>query len=118
MERTVLRRVPRVSHRVGAKRNHAAVLNCADLALKQRPMPDPKLLEEISAKFAALLAASPAKDVEKNFRALLAATLARFDLATREEFDVQRELLARTREKLVTLEARVAELEGKLGHDG
>ena len=63
-------------------------------------------------------AASPAKDAEKNFRALLAATLARFDLVTREEFDVQRDLLARTRERLVALETRVAELESKLGHGG
>jgi len=81
-------------------------------------MVDPKLREEIFAKFAALVAASPAKDAEKNFRALLAATLARFDLVTREEFDVQRELLARTREKLTALEARLAELEAGLGGDG
>ncbi len=81
-------------------------------------MLDAKLKEEISAKFAALLAASPAKDLEKNFRALVSSTLARLDLVTREEFDVQRDLLARTREKLTALEARVAELERLLGPRG
>lgn len=78
-------------------------------------MLDPKLMDEISAKFAALLAASPAKDMERNFRAFMSATFARLDLVTREEFDTQRELLARTREKLATLEARVAELENRFG---
>lgn len=81
-------------------------------------MPDPKLLEEISAKFAALVAASPAKDLEKNFRALLTGALGRLDLVTREEFELQRDLAARAREKLVALEARVAELEAKLGGPG
>ncbi len=70
-----------------------------------------KLLDEMSARVSALLAASPAGDVEKNLRALLASVFAKLDLVTREEFDVQREVLGRTREKLTALEARVAELE-------
>jgi ubiquinone biosynthesis accessory factor UbiK len=80
-------------------------------------MLDSKLRDEIAAKFAALLAASPAKDIEKNFRALIASTLARLDLVTREEFDVQRDLLAKTRERMTAFESRLAELEGKLGRD-
>jgi hypothetical protein len=60
---------------------------------------------------AEFLAASPARDLEKNFRALLTAGLARLDVVTREEFDVQARLLRRTLEKLAQLEARVAELE-------
>jgi len=76
-------------------------------------MPDPKFLEEIAAKFSALIAASPAKDVEKNARALLSGAFARLDLVTREEFDIQRELLDRSREKLAQLESRVAELEAR-----
>lgn len=76
-------------------------------------MLDPKLVEEITGKFAALMAASPARDFEKNVRALLTSALDRLDLVTREEFDVQRELLGRSREKLAQLEARIAELEGK-----
>ena len=78
-------------------------------------MPDPKFLEDIAAKFSALIAASPAKDVEKNARALLTGAFARLDLVARDEFDIQRELLDRTREKLARLEARVAELEAKAG---
>jgi len=69
----------------------------------------------MSARMAELLAASPARDVEKNFRALVAAALGRLDLVTREEFDVQAKLLARARERIVALEARVAELERRLG---
>ncbi|MDK9724186.1 MAG: accessory factor UbiK family protein [Sterolibacteriaceae bacterium MAG5] len=76
-------------------------------------MLDPKLVEEITGKFAALMAASPAKDFERNVRALLVSALDRLDLVTREEFDIQRELLGRSREKLAQLEARIAELEGK-----
>jgi len=78
-------------------------------------MLDPKLVEEISAKFSALMAASPAADVERNLRAFFTGALARLDLVTREEFDVQRELLARTREKLQALEARLTELESRSG---
>lgn len=78
-------------------------------------MLDPKLLDELSGKFAALLAASPARDIEKNLRALATSTLARFDLVTREEFDLQREALARARDRLAVLEAQVAALEQRLG---
>lgn len=74
-------------------------------------MLNPKLLDEMSARVSALLAASPAGDVEKNLRALLSSVFAKLDLVTREEFDVQREVLSRTREKLTALETRVAELE-------
>lgn len=53
------------------------------------------------------------EDVEKNFRAALSATFAKLDLVTREEFDVQTQVLHRTREKLEALEKRVTELEAK-----
>lgn len=72
---------------------------------------DQKLLEEINEKIRAVVAQSPAADIEKNLRAMLAGLFARLDLVTREEFDVQRQVLARTREKLEQLEARLAELE-------
>jgi BMFP domain-containing protein YqiC len=54
------------------------------------------------------------EDVEKNVRTLLQGTFARLDLVTREEFDVQSRVLARTREKLEQLEQQVAELERKI----
>jgi BMFP domain-containing protein YqiC len=50
-------------------------------------------------------------DLESNFRAVLRASLAKLDLVTREEFEVQEAVLARTREKLEALEARLEELE-------
>ncbi|MDO8932341.1 MAG: accessory factor UbiK family protein [Rhodocyclaceae bacterium] len=74
-------------------------------------MLDPKFLESISAQISAALAASPAADIEKNLRALLVAQFAKLDLVTREDFEVQKELLARSRERLAALEARLAELE-------
>ena len=58
-------------------------------------------------------APTPAGEIEKNLRAALAGAFARLDLVTREEFDVQREVLARTRAKLEALEARAAELEAR-----
>jgi len=51
------------------------------------------------------------QDIEKNIRAALSATFAKLDLVTREEFDVQTQVLHRTREKLEALELRVADLE-------
>ena len=70
-----------------------------------------KLLDELGATIKEVVANSPVRDIEKNMRAMLAATFARLDLVTRQEFDVQSEVLARTREKLEQLEARLAELE-------
>ena len=70
-----------------------------------------RFLDQLNKKVSELIAASPAKDVEKNLRALLSNAFSRLDLVTREEFDVQQEVLGRTREKLRQLEARVAEME-------
>ena len=74
-------------------------------------MLDPKTLEEIGAKMSALLANSPAKDIEKNAKAVISGLLGKLDLVTREEFDIQAQVLARTRERLQALEARVEALE-------
>ena len=74
-------------------------------------MPDPKIIEELGNRLSALIAASPAADIEKNARALLSGFFAKLDLVTREEFDIQVQLLQRTREKLKALEERVAHLE-------
>jgi BMFP domain-containing protein YqiC len=77
-------------------------------------MSQTSLLEDLSERIRDFLAASPAKDLEKNLRALLAAAFARLDLATREEFELQTRVLSRTREKLAELERRVVELEARL----
>ena len=74
-------------------------------------MADQRLLDEINDKVKAILAQSPAADIEKHMRAMLTALFSRLDLVTREEFDVQSQVLARTREKLSQLEAKLADLE-------
>ncbi len=72
---------------------------------------DSKLLDDLNRRVRELVDASPAKDIEKNLRAMMNSTFSRLDLVTREEFDIQQEVLRRTREKLQALEARLAELE-------
>jgi ubiquinone biosynthesis accessory factor UbiK len=72
-----------------------------------------KLFQDVSARFSELIANSPARDLEKNARALLSGVFSRLDLVTREEFDVQTEVLRRTRDKLEQLEAKIAELESQ-----
>lgn len=69
------------------------------------------LFDELTSRISQLAATSPAGDLEKNARALATGLLSRLDLVTREEFDVQKELLARARDQIRTLEARIAQLE-------
>lgn len=81
-------------------------------------MQNQRFFDEINERVRAVLAQSPAADIEKNMRAMLTSLFSRLDLVTREEFDVQREVLARTRQKLTELEAKVAELESRLKDSG
>jgi ubiquinone biosynthesis accessory factor UbiK len=74
-----------------------------------------RFLSELSARLAELAASNPAKDLEKNVRALLSSAFTRLELVSREEYDVQVEVLARAYEQLAALEARVAELESRQG---
>jgi len=71
-------------------------------------METPAFIEDLQQRIAAMLAGTPAADLQKNLKALLAQQFARLDLVTREEFDIQRDLLARAREKIDALEARLA----------
>lgn len=70
-------------------------------------------LDELAKRIGQAIDASPARDVEKNVKALLQASLQRLDLVPREEFEVQTQVLLRTREKLEALESRVAQLEAR-----
>jgi BMFP domain-containing protein YqiC len=77
-------------------------------------MIDPKILDELSKRFVEAIPSGIRQlqnEVEKNFHATLQATFAKMDLVTREEFDVQQGVLARTRAKLEELEKQVAVLE-------
>ena len=72
-----------------------------------------KTLDELATRIGQAVAASPAKDIEKNVKAMLHGSLARLDVVSREEFDTQAAVLAKTREKLEQLEARVAQMEAR-----
>ena len=72
------------------------------------------IFTDLQSKINEALESSPAKDLEKNVKAMMTQGFAKLDLVTREEFDIQTQVLAKTREKLELLEKRVAELEAKL----
>ncbi len=80
-------------------------------------MIEKRLLDELGSRLGEAMRASPVQDLEKNLRALLVAFFDRFDLVAREDFEVQKKLLARAQEKLLALEARIAELEARAGGD-
>jgi BMFP domain-containing protein YqiC len=80
-------------------------------------MLDLRGLDDLAQRLTALLppgAEAASDDLRKAFRATLEAGIARLDLVTREEFDVQRAVLLKTREKLEALERQLAELEARL----
>ena len=76
-------------------------------------MIDRSLFDELNERIGEALRNSPAQDIERNLRALLAAWLDRLDLVLREDFEVQKKLLERAQAKLAELEARIAELEAR-----
>ncbi len=87
----------------------------ASLAIVWR-MIDPKLIDELTTRLSATMPSgiqALQADVVKNMRATLESGLAKLDLVTREEFEVQSAVLARTREKLAGLEAQIKALEEK-----
>jgi BMFP domain-containing protein YqiC len=73
-----------------------------------------QFFNDMQAKVQQALENSPAKDIEKNIKAMMSQGFAKLDLVTREEFDIQAHVLAKTRSKLEDLEARVAALEAQL----
>ena len=77
--------------------------------------PAADLLNTLTQKLSDILKQSPAKDIEANLKAGLTSMLTKLDMVSREEFDVQSAVLARTREKLALLETRLSELEKKQG---
>jgi BMFP domain-containing protein YqiC len=70
-----------------------------------------QMIEELSSKLRETLAKSPVGDLDKNIHALLQSAFTKLALVSREEFDVQTEVLRRTREKLEALEKKLTELE-------
>ena len=74
-------------------------------------MLDPKMFEEFTQRVSGLIANSPAADIEKNVRSMMSGFFSKLDLVTREEFDTQANVLARTRQLVDQLSARLDELE-------
>lgn len=71
------------------------------------------IASDMQSKVSDAIRQSPAKDLEKNVRGLMTQGFQKLDLVTREEFDLQMQVLSRTRAKLEELEAKVAALENK-----
>jgi ubiquinone biosynthesis accessory factor UbiK len=76
-------------------------------------MIDKRLFDELNERMADALRQSPAADLEKNLRAMLASWFDRLELVSREDFDVQKKLLERAQSKLAELETRLAEMESR-----
>ena len=76
-------------------------------------MLDPKMFEDFTQRVSGLIANSPAADIEKNVRSMMSSFFSKLDLVTREEFDTQANVLARTRQLVDQLTARLDELENK-----
>ncbi|PIT38468.1 accessory factor UbiK family protein [Snodgrassella alvi] len=76
-----------------------------------------KFFDDISEKLGDTISNSPIKDMEKNVKSMLGSAFNRMDLITREEFDIQQQVLLKTREKLAELESRVIALETLLAQN-
>jgi hypothetical protein len=115
------------SHRFGASAREACIDREQDLTrggrllmlrISTRPgiAMDPKIIDDLARRLAGAVPESLnalKRDLETNFKSVLQSGLARLDLVTRDEFDVQAGVLRRTREKLEALEARIKELEAE-----
>jgi BMFP domain-containing protein YqiC len=73
----------------------------------------PTFINDLQTKINQAIQNSPAKDIEKNMKTLLTQGFSKLDLVTREEFDIQAQVLAKTRAKLEALELKVAEMEAR-----
>jgi ubiquinone biosynthesis accessory factor UbiK len=91
-----------------------AVLAMHQNSAKGRFMNTKQFFDELQAKINQIIDSSPAKDIEKNVRALLTQGFAKLDLVTREEFEVQALQLSKMQERFEALEKRVEELEARL----
>jgi len=76
-------------------------------------MIDRRLFDDLGERINQAFRSSPAQDIEKNVRALLASWFDRMDLVLREDFEVQKKVLESAQARLAALEARVAELESR-----
>ena len=92
-----------------------ALPQCEQGSAKVPEMTDKRPFDDLGGRIQEALRNSPAQDLEKNLRALLASWFDRMDLVLREDFEVQKKLLERAEQKLVELENRLRELESRSG---
>lgn len=81
-------------------------------------MNNSNFFSDLQGKINQALESGPAKDIERNVKAAMTSGFAKLDLVTREEFEIQAQVLAKTRAKLEALELRVIELEARFGATG
>ncbi len=84
-------------------------------AEREMDMSNSNFFSDLQGKINQALESGPAKDIERNVKAAMTSGFSKLDLVTREEFDIQAQVLAKTRTKLEALELRVSELEARLG---
>jgi ubiquinone biosynthesis accessory factor UbiK len=101
-----------ITVRRGAQAKQNLHIFCAAKGNRMKQPND--VFNDLQSRVSDLLKNSPARDVERNVRAMLSQGFSKLDLVTREEFDAQTQVLVRTRQRLEELERRVAELEQKL----
>jgi BMFP domain-containing protein YqiC len=87
---------------------------CAGADLTKEQIDMNNFFNDLQGKINQAIESSPAKDIERNVKAMMTQGFSKLDLVTREEFDIQAQVLAKTRAKLEALEVRVAELEARL----
>ena len=87
----------------------------ATSAEREMGMNNSNFFSDLQGKINQALESGPAKDIERNVKAAMTSGFSKLDLVTREEFDIQAQVLAKTRTKLEALELRVIELEARLG---
>ena len=98
-----------------AHQNHAIIApNGCAYAQRKITMDMNSFFTDLQSKINSAIENSPAKDIEKNVKSMMTQGFSKLDLVTREEFDIQNQVLAKTRAKLEALELRLAALEEKL----
>ncbi len=70
-----------------------------------------KIIDQINEQFNGIVKNNPLTDIEANFKTILLSVLEKLDLVTRDEFDIQQQVLIKTREKVEQLEQKIKQLE-------
>ncbi len=75
-----------------------------------------KILDELQSKLGQIMESSPAKDIERNVRAILTQAVSRLELVTTEEYEVQKLIIVQLQNRIDMLEKRLSDLENRMHH--